>query len=139
MNSPVEMASGVINLDRPGTYLHWSVFDVSVANLVLIAVMVVIFGLALIVPFPRGRTYPPAEAPGDGGSGVFDGADEDRGMWTSRVRRFAVGVLPPGRLLPDRQPAYVRSWVYVFGVGSLAAFAVACVSEIGRASCRERV
>ena len=49
-------------------------------------------------------------------------------MWTNRARRFATRVLPPGKLLPDRQPAYVRSWVYVFGVGSLAAFAVACVS-----------
>ena len=36
----VDPGSGVINLDQPGTYLHWSVFTVSVANLVLIAVMV---------------------------------------------------------------------------------------------------
>ena len=49
-------------------------------------------------------------------------------MWTNKARRFATRILPPGKLLPDRQPAYVRSWVYVFGVGSLAAFAVACVS-----------
>ena len=38
-------------------------------------------------------------------------------MWTNRVRRFATRVLPPGKLLPDRQPAYVASWIYVFGVG----------------------
>ena len=56
MRPPADFASGVINLDQPGTYLHWSVFTVSVANLVLIAVMVVIFGLALIVPFPKGHT-----------------------------------------------------------------------------------
>ena len=49
-------------------------------------------------------------------------------MWTNQARRFATRVLPPGKSLPDRQPAYVRSWVYVFGVGSLAAFGVACVS-----------
>ena len=49
-------------------------------------------------------------------------------MWTNRVRRFATRTLPPGKLLPDRQPAYVRSWIYVFGVGSLAAFGVAIVS-----------
>ena len=41
--------SGVINLDQPGTYLHWSIFTVSLANLVLIAVMVVIFGVALLL------------------------------------------------------------------------------------------
>ena len=53
-----DAGSGVINLDQPGTYLHWSIFTVSVANLVLIAVMVVIFGVALVLPFPKGRTYP---------------------------------------------------------------------------------
>ena len=49
-------------------------------------------------------------------------------MWTNKVRRFATRVLPPGKLLPDRQPAYVASWIYVFGVGALAAFGVAVVS-----------
>ncbi len=42
----------VVNLEGPGRYLHWSIFTVSVANLVLIAVMVVIFGAALLIPFP---------------------------------------------------------------------------------------
>ena len=62
--SPTALAdavSGVINLDQPGTYLHWSIFTVSVANLVLIAVMVIIFGVALVLPFPQARTYPPAD------------------------------------------------------------------------------
>ena len=49
-------------------------------------------------------------------------------MWTSRLRRRALAMLPPGKLLPDRQPAYVASWVYVFGVASLAALGVAIVS-----------
>ena len=49
----VSSGSGVINLDQPGTYLHWSIFTVSLANLVLIAVMVVIFGVALVLPFPK--------------------------------------------------------------------------------------
>jgi ubiquinol-cytochrome c reductase cytochrome b subunit len=42
--------------------------------------------------------------------------------WTARVRRRAVQSLPPDQLLPDRQPVYVSSWIYVFGVLSLAAF-----------------
>ncbi|HUY48395.1 MAG TPA: cytochrome b N-terminal domain-containing protein [Streptosporangiaceae bacterium] len=135
MKLPTELASAPINLDNPGTYLHWSIFTVSVANLVLVAVMVVIFGAALLLPFPRGRTYPPAPAeagpPGtDAAAEAAEaaGADEDRDMWTNRVRRFATRVLPPGKLLPDRQPAYVASWVYVFGVASLVAFGVAVVS-----------
>jgi hypothetical protein len=126
------MAAGPINLDHPGTYLHWSIFTVSVANLCLIAVMVVIFGAALLLPFPKGRTYPPAQdgkdSSGPDGQAAAAGFDEDADMWTNRVRRFATRILPPGKLLPDRQPAYVASWIYVFGVGSLAAFGVAVVS-----------
>ncbi len=65
----------MINLDQPGTYLHWSIFTVSLANLVLIAVMVVIFGLALVLPFPTGRTYPPAsELPAGADPGTLAGA-----------------------------------------------------------------
>ncbi|HEV8278261.1 MAG TPA: cytochrome b N-terminal domain-containing protein, partial [Streptosporangiaceae bacterium] len=130
---------GVINLDQPGTYLHWSIFTVSVANLALIAIMVVIFGAALLLPFPRGRTYPAeADLPPGADPGTLAGsprlaraglgADEDAGMWTYRLRRWALRLLPPGKLLPDRQPAYVASWVYVFGVASLAALGVAIVS-----------
>ena len=49
-------------------------------------------------------------------------------MWTARVRRRALALLPPGKLLPDRQPAYVASWAYVFGVARLAALGVAIAS-----------
>ena len=38
--------------------------------------------------------------------------------------------MPPGQALPDRQPAYVSSWIYVFGVLTLAALVV--VLAIGR-------
>ena len=36
--------------------------------------------------------------------------------------------LPPDRALPDQQPAYVASWIYVFGVPSLAALMIIIVS-----------
>ena len=36
--------------------------------------------------------------------------------------------MPPDKLLPDRQPAYVASWVYVFGVATLAALGVVIVT-----------
>ena len=118
-----------INMNQPGSFLHWSIFTVSVANLVLIAVMVVIFGAALLLPFPRGNREEPAAA--DGGTdaaGIPAADDGTAGMWTARVRRRALKSLPPDKLLPDRQPAYVASWVYVFGVGSLAALGVVIVS-----------
>lgn len=44
--------------------------------------------------------------------------------WTSRLRNRIRGTVPEGQWLPDRQPAYVRSWIYVFGVATLAAFVV---------------
>ncbi len=120
-----------IDLNQPGTYLHWSIFDISVANLVVIAVMVAIFGAALLLPFPhRNRTLPAAAeaAPGSEPVPGAMGDDADATMWTSRTRRWALRTLPPNKLLPDRQPAYVASWVYVFGVATLAALGVAIVS-----------
>ena len=45
-----------INLDHPGHYVHWGVIQISVANLVVIGVMVLLFVLALFLPFPKGRT-----------------------------------------------------------------------------------
>jgi ubiquinol-cytochrome c reductase cytochrome b subunit len=50
--------------------------------------------------------------------------------WTGRVREAGVAALPPERLLPDTQPVYVASWVYVFGVLTLAAFAVVLFSGL---------
>ncbi|HUY43565.1 MAG TPA: cytochrome b N-terminal domain-containing protein [Acidimicrobiales bacterium] len=45
-------------------------------------------------------------------------------QWTTRLRRRAAGKLPPEKLLPDTQPAYVSSWIYVFGVTTMAALMV---------------
>ena len=44
--------------------------------------------------------------------------------WTGRVREAAVEALPPEKLLPDEQPTYVASWIYVFGVASIASLIV---------------
>ncbi|MGA3146300.1 MAG: cytochrome b N-terminal domain-containing protein [Acidimicrobiales bacterium] len=49
---------------------------------------------------------------------------EDADQWTAKLRHAATEALPPGRLLPDRQPAYVASWIYVFGVLTLCALSV---------------
>ncbi len=48
--------------------------------------------------------------------------------WTVRLRERLTRVVPPGEALPDRQPAYVASWIYVFGVLTLAALVVVLVS-----------
>lgn len=44
-----------INLNHTGHYLHWGVIQISVANLVVIVLMVVVFVAALLLPFPKGR------------------------------------------------------------------------------------
>ena len=85
-----DTGSGVINLDQPGTYLHWSIFTVSVANLVLIAVMVIIFAVALLLPFPKARTYPPAEElPAGADPGTLAGAPRPT---TNRIASFSPSV-----------------------------------------------
>ena len=44
-----------VNLEHPGHYLHWGVVQISYANLLVIAIMLLLFALALVLPFPRGR------------------------------------------------------------------------------------
>ena len=44
--------------------------------------------------------------------------------WTAWLRGRISGLVPPGQALPDRQPAYVTSWIYVFGVITLAALLI---------------
>ena len=136
--NPYGLLAAAVSLEQPGRYLNWSIFSVSVANLVLIAVMVVIFGLALLLPFPGGRHKPDgspdvpldreASKPSDPGFQLPVADPTTDAMWTSRLRRRAMTLLPPGKLLPDRQPAYVASWVYVFGVATLSALGVVIVS-----------
>jgi quinol-cytochrome oxidoreductase complex cytochrome b subunit len=48
--------------------------------------------------------------------------------WTGRLRGRIVGLVPEGEALPDSQPSYVSSWIYVFGVLTLAALTVVIVS-----------
>ena len=44
-------------------------------------------------------------------------------QWTAKVRRAGETAFPPERLLPDRQPAYMSSWIYVFGVLTVVSLA----------------
>jgi hypothetical protein len=124
-----------INLNNPGTFLHWSFIDISVANLIVIVTMMIIFGLALLIRFPHSGRVLPAEPDADDATvtAAAAAAPGDAGMWTAKARTKIASVLPPKKLLPDRQPAYVASWVYVFGVASLAALGIVIASGLALA------
>jgi hypothetical protein len=47
-----------IDLNHPSHVLSWSFLTITVANLIVIAVMVVIFGAALIIRFPHSASLP---------------------------------------------------------------------------------
>lgn len=51
------LVAAVVNLDHPGHYVHWGVVQISWANLVVIGVMVALFVLALLLPFPKGGRH----------------------------------------------------------------------------------
>jgi hypothetical protein len=44
-----------VGLNGTGYYIHWGFFQISLANLIVIVLMIVVFILALLLPFPRGR------------------------------------------------------------------------------------
>ena len=50
--------------------------------------------------------------------------------WTTQLRGRLTRLVPPGQALPDRQPVYVASWMYVFGVLAMAALCVVIGSGV---------
>jgi Cytochrome b(N-terminal)/b6/petB len=122
--------ASIVNLNSPGNYYHWSIYTISVANLIIIGIMVFIFGLALILPFPKSKINQYDSSEDEALKYHKSGKDEDSSMWTYKIRNYFLKILPPGKLLPDRQPAYVSSWIYVFGVASLVALAMAIFSGV---------
>jgi len=49
------MLGVIINLNHPAHYVHAGFFQMSVSNLVAIIVMLVVFAIAIIAPFPGHR------------------------------------------------------------------------------------
>jgi hypothetical protein len=47
--------TGLISMDGTGPYLHWGVVQISAANLAVILLMLVVFVVALFLPFPGSR------------------------------------------------------------------------------------
>jgi len=60
MGIPVTEATGgllaaAVDLNKRPYYIHWGVVQLSLANVIVIALMITVFVLALAVPFPKGR------------------------------------------------------------------------------------
>ena len=45
--------ASLVDLNGPGHYVHWGFIQISVANLILIGLMVVVFVAAILIPFRR--------------------------------------------------------------------------------------
>ncbi len=45
----------IVGSASPGIYLGWGPFVIQLGNLIVIAVMIVLFVLALVLPFPKAR------------------------------------------------------------------------------------
>jgi ubiquinol-cytochrome c reductase cytochrome b subunit len=54
-------------------------------------------------------------------------------MWTARARESWQKNLPIEKLIPDTQPSYVASWIYVFGVLTIAALGMIILSGLALA------
>jgi hypothetical protein len=96
-------------------------FRITIANLVMVALVVAVFLVAVAAPFPRARLTDPDTDPE---------IEDLGGGWTGSVRRWARHQFPWSRLLPSSEPAYVASWTYTFGVATLASLGVIVISGI---------
>lgn len=118
------VVGAIVDLNHPDEYVHWGFILISVANLVVIVVLILLFVAAIGLPFLKGRSI--------GRKTLHATTNEAESMegegWTARSRYLGLHYLPPEKLLPDGQPSYVSSWVYVFGVLTIGALAMAILS-----------
>ena len=45
--------AAIVNLGDTGRYIHWGFVQLSLSNLIVIILMVVVFVLAIVLPFPH--------------------------------------------------------------------------------------
>ena len=57
-------------------------------------------------------------------------ADFEPTTWTGSARKRWMSTLPPEKMLPETQPSYVASWIYVFGMLTIVAMIIAIVSGV---------
>jgi hypothetical protein len=115
--------SPLVDLGGQQRIIEWGWFRITVANLVVVALLGLLFAAAVALPFPKGapaRAVVPVPAD-EAGAG---------GGWTGALRRGLKRLLPWEKVLPTAQPTYVASWTYMFGVATLSALAVIVLSGV---------
>jgi hypothetical protein len=50
------MLGAIFNLNHHASYVHWHFFEMSVPNVVVIVLMLIVFAVAILAPFPGHRT-----------------------------------------------------------------------------------
>lgn len=61
---------------------------------------------------------------------VPTGTDFEPSTWTGAVRKRWLKDLPPEKILPESQPSYVASWVYVFGMATIVALVIVIATGV---------
>ncbi|MBG6058451.1 ubiquinol-cytochrome c reductase cytochrome b subunit [Cryobacterium sp. MP_M5] len=56
--------------------------------------------------------------------------DADYHTWTGKARGWLLRRLPADKLLPEDQPSYVASWIYVFGMGAIVSLVFILASGV---------
>ena len=54
---PLPLAA-LFDLSHPARYVNWHFFQMSVANLIVILLMIAVFVAAILIPFPQRRREP---------------------------------------------------------------------------------
>ncbi len=52
----INLVAALVNLGGTGKYISWGAVQISLANLIVILVMIVLFVAAIVLPFPRHET-----------------------------------------------------------------------------------
>jgi hypothetical protein len=52
LGSSHAVMGAIVNLNHPAHNVHWHFFQMSVANLAVLVAMLVVFVLAIVLPFP---------------------------------------------------------------------------------------
>ena len=48
--------ASLIDLNKPGNYIHWGFIQMSYGNLIVIILMVIVFFAAILIPFKTHKT-----------------------------------------------------------------------------------